>query len=361
MKSQILPLGLALSVLGSLGHAQSFNIDIGANPTTAPLPTAAYGAAAAQPGTWNAKSAILATAQSLVDIAGAATSATITRSGAGAAHFAFQNVGTLGDDQALMDDIQDIGAAPAVTTWTFNNLSAGSYTLYTYAWAPDDGTFVTTVTGSGTAVGGPWPGALTAGVTHAVDTFPSVPAAGSISVTLTSTFGFGSCNGFQLKKNVTPTTPATPYCFGDGTGNPCPCANGTAGNGCANSINAAGGNLAGSGVASIGSDSFLLSGSGMPNASCLYFQGDSQIAGGLGSVFGDGLRCAGTGVKRLGTKTNVLGASQYPEGADALISIRGMVAAGNTKNYQAWYRNAAAFCNPETFNLTNAVSVTWVP
>ena len=27
--------------------------------------------------------------------------------------------------------------------------------------------------------------------------------------------------------------------------------------------------------------------------------------------------------------------------------------------YQVWYRNAASFCTPSTFNLTNGVLVTW--
>jgi hypothetical protein len=31
------------------------------------------------------------------------------------------------------------------------------------------------------------------------------------------------------------------------------------------------------------------------------------------------------------------------------------------RSYQAWYRNAAAFCTPSTFNLTNGYSVTWAP
>jgi hypothetical protein len=26
-----------------------------------------------------------------------------------------------------------------------------------------------------------------------------------------------------------------------------------------------------------------------------------------------------------------------------------------------WYRNAASFCTVDTFNLSNGVSVTWVP
>ena len=102
-------------------------------------------------------------------------------------------------------------------------------------------------------------------------------------------------------------------------------------------------------------------GTGMSNSSVLYFQGTLQTAGGAGTVFGDGLRCASGSVIRLATKTNVNGASQYPEPGDQSVSVRGLIPLGGgvTRTYQAWYRNAAAFCNPETFNLTNAVRVDW--
>ncbi len=159
-----------------------------------------------------------------------------------------------------------------------------------------------------------------------------------------------------------PSTPVTSYCFGDGTGTACPCGNsGASGNGCASSVNASGANLAATGSASIGADSFTLQGSGMPNSSVLYFQGTNQQAGGLGVTFGDGLRCAGGTIIRLLTKTNVGGASQYPGVGEIPISIRGANVAGNVRTYQAWYRNAADFCTPSTFNLTNGVQVTWVP
>jgi len=154
--------------------------------------------------------------------------------------------------------------------------------------------------------------------------------------------------------------PATPICFGDGSGNPCPCGNtGAIGNGCASSVNANGGNLSSSGSASIGADTLTLLGSSMPSSSALYFQGTSVLGSGSGASFGDGLRCAGGTVIRLGTKTNVSGVSQYPVGADPSISVRGLNSAGAFRVYQVWYRNAAAFCTPSTFNLTNAVSVTW--
>jgi len=156
--------------------------------------------------------------------------------------------------------------------------------------------------------------------------------------------------------------PATPICFGDGSGLACPCANsGATGNGCANSLNAAGGNLSSSGAASIGGDTLVLLGSGMPNSSALYFQGTTTLNGGSGVAFGDGLRCAGGSVIRLGTKNNTSGASQYPAAGDPTVSVRGLCSAGDFRVYQVWYRNAAAFCTASTFNLTNGVSLTWTP
>jgi hypothetical protein len=160
--------------------------------------------------------------------------------------------------------------------------------------------------------------------------------------------------------NTATCVPGTSACPGDGSGAPCPCSNpGTTGRGCANSVQAAGALLAATGAASIGDDSVALLGSGMPDSSALYFQGTSQSGGGLGVAFGDGLRCAAGSVIRLGTKTNSGGASQYPAGGDPSVSVRGLVSSPGTRTYQVWYRNAAAFCTPSTFNLSNGVLVTW--
>ena len=115
------------------------------------------------------------------------------------------------------------------------------------------------------------------------------------------------------------------------------------------------------GIASISADTFTLHGTQMPNSSCLYFQGTTQQGGGPGTVFGDGLRCAGGTVVRLGTKANANGASTYPEPGDATISVRGGDAAGDVRTYQCWYRNAASFCTSATFNLSNGLLVTWTP
>jgi hypothetical protein len=162
---------------------------------------------------------------------------------------------------------------------------------------------------------------------------------------------------FAITESGTPCgPPAVPYCFGDGTGTPCPCGNnGAAGNGCASSVSAGGAHLSTSGLSLLANDTLVLSGTAMPNSSCLYFQGTTQI----GVAFGDGLRCAGGAVTRLATKTNAGGASQYPAAGDLPIHVKGGVAAPGTRTYQVWYRNAASFCTPATFNLTNGVLITW--
>lgn len=150
------------------------------------------------------------------------------------------------------------------------------------------------------------------------------------------------------------------FCSGDGSGASCPCGNsGAPGNGCANTVQSAGANLASTGSAYIGADDYVLVGSGMTNGSVLYFQG---TAGSSGSAFGDGLRCATGSIVRLGAKTNVAGASSYPEPFDAPVSVRGGIVGGTqTRTYQAWYRNVAPFCTPAGFNLTNGLSVIWSP
>ncbi len=160
-----------------------------------------------------------------------------------------------------------------------------------------------------------------------------------------------------------PATTGTPFCPGDGTGTACPCANNSApgaNEGCLNSVGT-GGKLRANGLASIANDTLVLHGTQMPNSSCLYFQGTIQASGGAGSAFGDGKRCAGGTVIRLKTKTNVAGASNFPEAGDPLVSVKGTVTSPGTRTYQAWYRNAAVFCTPSTFNLTNGLDVSWAP
>jgi hypothetical protein len=157
--------------------------------------------------------------------------------------------------------------------------------------------------------------------------------------------------------------PPVAYCFGDGTGTACPCGNvGSVGNGCANSTNANGAGLAASGAASISADTLVLTASGMPNvSSCRFIQGTTQVAGGLGAPFGDGLDCLGGTLVRLGTKLASGGVASYPAVGEPLISVKGMCAAGDVRNYQVIYRDAAPYCTTDVFNLTSGMNVTWTP
>ncbi|MBK7878219.1 MAG: hypothetical protein IPJ77_21395 [Planctomycetes bacterium] len=159
------------------------------------------------------------------------------------------------------------------------------------------------------------------------------------------------------------SSPPMAFCFGDGMltdhTTPCPCSNdGTAGNGCANSANANGANLATSGATV--TDDVVLLGSGMPaTVSCIYLQG----TGTDDAVFGDGVRCTGGTLLRLRTKSNVGGASSFPDSVETItLSQRGgvVVGSGVVRNYQTYYRNSAAlFCPPETYNVTNGMTITW--
>ncbi|MBL8861853.1 MAG: hypothetical protein JNK02_07550 [Planctomycetes bacterium] len=168
----------------------------------------------------------------------------------------------------------------------------------------------------------------------------------------------GFPGNWLLRAVCGPGSTGTAYCFGDGSGTACPCGNnGATGNGCGHSANANGANLAATGSALLSGDTVVLNGTAMPaNASALYFQGTAQLS----VVFGDGLRCVGGTVIRLGTKTNSGGASAYPGGGDPSVSVRGLVTTPGIRHYQVWYRNAAAFCTPSTFNLSNGLSITWL-
>jgi acetyl esterase/lipase len=149
-----------------------------------------------------------------------------------------------------------------------------------------------------------------------------------------------------------------PMCFGDGSGAACPCGNtspaGSA-SGCRHSLGF-GGRLVASGTARISADTLVLRGSQMPDSSVLYFQGTNPVAG---VPFGDGQRCAGGAVVRLKIAANSAGASIYPAVGDVPVAIRGGIAGPGVRWYQCWFRNAAPFCTPATFNATNSVRIDW--
>jgi len=153
------------------------------------------------------------------------------------------------------------------------------------------------------------------------------------------------------------------YCYGDGTGAACPCGNiGGPEKGCDNSFDTNGALLLGLGTTSVSSDTFVLAASTLtPSTSMIFLQGTAVVS----QSFGDGLRCVGSTVTRLGRRVaDAAGACSYGFGiaGDAPVSSAGSVpAAGATRLYQAWYRNSATFCTTSTFNLSNGLNVVWVP
>jgi probable HAF family extracellular repeat protein len=186
---------------------------------------------------------------------------------------------------------------------------------------------------------------------------------GRVIVGVGNTQGGPSGSWIVVLPEQTQSTVGTAYCFGDGTGTPCPCGNsGAAGHGCANSTDSSGAVLTSTGVASVSDDTLKLLGSHMRASNCLYFQGTLQSSHPAYS----GLVCAGGSLVRLGLENNnVAGSSCYPKpgSADLPISVRGGIpTAGGTYNYQVWYRdNDPTFCTGGTTNYTNGYSLTWTP
>jgi hypothetical protein len=232
--------------------------------------------------------------------------------------------------------------------------------------------------------GNDWVGILVpGGISWECEAFASNPSSNAIRWSTTYNFRFdadvapamGNVTlglwkpGSPAWMNATAQVPSggTPlisrFCSGDGSASACPCSNNAtagAGTGCKSSLGF-GALLGTAGTPSVSLDSFALLGSAMPNASVLYYQGSVAANGGLGTLYGDGLRCVAGTVIRLGTKTNVLGMSQYPSGSDTPVSVHGACSAGDVRYYQAWYRNTASFCTAETFNFSNGIQATWLP
>jgi hypothetical protein len=142
----------------------------------------------------------------------------------------------------------------------------------------------------------------------------------------------------------------------------CPCQQG-GGAGCphASSGGGHGGELTPFGHSSLSSDDFIIYGSTMgPNTPVLFFQGTSSTFSGVS--FGDGRRCVGGSIIRLGTKTAVGGIAQYPEAGDQHISVKGAIPGpGVYRAYQAWFRDPFGYCTPAAFNITSAVATVWTP
>lgn len=163
-----------------------------------------------------------------------------------------------------------------------------------------------------------------------------------------------------------PSAAAT-FCAGDGGAAPCPCGNfGAARRGCAHSADPRGARLAATGLASVAHDGVALLAIGLPpNAPVVLLQSIEAAGGGFGVAFGDGLRCLGGSIVRLGARqAGATGQLAFGAGiaGDPRLSVAGGApATGGTRRYQAYYRNAASYCTSSSFNLSNGLSLEWIP
>lgn len=168
---------------------------------------------------------------------------------------------------------------------------------------------------------------------------------------------------FDLNLNGVPDncegSNGTPYCFGDGSGAICPCANPSgAGRGCANStgVGAQLGNLGG---VSWTLDDAVLATTDLPlNRPALLYMGTEPKAGGAGAPFGAGLRCVNGQLKRFGVQNS--GAAGSIERSGLVGLSNGLITSGATWYFQTWHRDSLIGCAKQ-FNLSNGFWITFVP
>ena len=145
------------------------------------------------------------------------------------------------------------------------------------------------------------------------------------------------------------------FCFADGLLEDCPCGNGTTqAGGCVNSTGA-GGLLSGSGTGSVASGDVELGASRLvPGQAALLFQGTTALAGGAGVPFGDGLRCVGGSIVRLGVRAaDASGSAAW----GSSVTSTGAWTPGQTVWIQCWYRDPAGGPCGSGFSLTNGLEV----
>ena len=189
--------------IASVALAQSFNVDIDATSGAgAGAPSGELAGAAGTAGTWTSINSTASTPFALRRLSGATSLATLTRTGT-VTLFSQNNVNTSGDFDLLLDDLDSFTTGTEVT-YTFRQLLPGRYEVYTYAIAPDNSAYRTTIAVTGAleaaaTIGGTMPvNAFARGVTHALHTV-DVSSAGELRVTASTTSPFGSVNGFQVK------------------------------------------------------------------------------------------------------------------------------------------------------------------
>lgn len=202
----IVSVAVSIGLFGVAGSAQagglmSFNIDFGMGAGK-PLPD--FAGAGGQPGSWytvpDFNEGGVEVGNIFDEELGVFVDASLPFGAA-----SFDHPGTVGGFGALFDDYLDLHSIPSQMFVT--GLSAGTYDIYIYAWAPDEPAFKTSVTiqdefvGS---IGGVWPGGFVDGVTHA---YRRVTLGADETLTI-GLFGIGkgTLNGMQIVAVPAPST-----------------------------------------------------------------------------------------------------------------------------------------------------------
>jgi Tol biopolymer transport system component len=152
----------------------------------------------------------------------------------------------------------------------------------------------------------------------------------------------------------------------------CPCSNdpGGADRGCENSSGTGGAMLSASGVSYLSLDTLEFSTSGeRPSALSVLLQGPATLPSGV--VYGQGVRCVGGSLRRLYSKSAVMGSITVPEivHGDMPVSARSaelgdVIQPGQSRWYLVYYRDPVVLggCPAgSTFNSTQTGRVDWMP
>jgi hypothetical protein len=172
----------------------------------------------------------------------------------------------------------------------------------------------------------------------------------------------GDIPGLNRKADPAVGDAGQPWCFGDGSGVPCPARNnGAPGHGCENSWGQGGALLAAQGLATISDDSVVLTVSGLPlDTTVIFMQGGKPAF--RPYAFGDGLMCLGGAVDRLAVQQPTVWWTSYPGPGDPSLSRAGRLPRlGATVYYQVLYRDGGPISTHHEVNLSNGWKTVWVP
>ncbi|MEM9380988.1 MAG: hypothetical protein AAGB93_13635 [Planctomycetota bacterium] len=324
---------LLLLSLAPAAAAQSFNIDVGMNiDLFAGLPDPSYAAAGGQSGEWDAFFPSF-TATPLNDLSGTVSAATL-RSDATSTFNVFPGVMVPGDDQKLMEDFHLTPNLSVPSTWTFEGLIEGDYTVFTYASDPSFPTAQTQISVVGSIdapqdIGAGWPGSHILGLTYARhDVRVSGGTLVVVGLALGGQLESGIINGFQIVQRTTGGL-GTNYCTANANSTGVPAR-----------MTGVGSNLA-------AQNDVTLSCVDLPNASFGFFltsrtqgftsnpggsEGNLCLAGQIGRYVGPG-QIQNSGPS--GEISLVLDLTQTPTPTGFVV-----VQPGDTWNYTAWFRDS---------------------